>query len=236
MKERTYLTLLLLLLATSCSRRQEAAVEAPAPVQVAAVTQDNIRRTVTADGTLFPRNQWNVMPKVTAPVQRFLVNRGDSVREGQLLAVLENKDLVAAVAAAKGQLEQAQANLQNIELASIPESVVKAQTDVESDQEQFNAAKKVLESRQQLLKEGALSRKLVDDAAVQFASAKAQLETAKEHLRTLQSAGKQAQIANAQAQVAAAQAQLRSAEAQVAYSEARTTGSGIIADRPLYPG
>jgi multidrug efflux pump subunit AcrA (membrane-fusion protein) len=220
-----------------CARRQEAeAPEAPAPVQVAAVTEDTIRRTVTADGTLFPMHQWNVMPKVTAPVQKFLVNRGDNVKENQLLAVLENKDLVAGVAANKGQVDQAQANLQNTELASIPEAIVKAQTDVQSDQEQYDAAKRVYESRQELLKEGALARKLVDDAGVALASAKAQLETAKEHLRTLQAAGKQAQIAQATAQVASAQAQLKSAEAQVTYSEVRSPGAGVIADRPLYPG
>jgi HlyD family secretion protein len=226
-----------LLLTASCGKKQdEAETEAPAPVQVAAVTEDTVRRTVSADGTLFPFAQWNVMPKVTAPVARFLVNRGDAVKKDQLLATLENRDLIASAAANKGQVEQAQANLNNTELASIPEAIVKAQTDVESDQEQYDAAKRVLESRQELLKEGALARKLVDDAAVALASAKAQLETAKEHLRTLQAAGKQAQIAGAAAQVAAAQAQLRSAEAQVTYSEVRSPGAGIVADRPLYPG
>ncbi|HYW45661.1 MAG TPA: efflux RND transporter periplasmic adaptor subunit [Bryobacteraceae bacterium] len=219
-----------------CSKKQEAEVEAPAPVQLAAVTQDTVRRTVTADGTLFPLNQWNVMPKITAPVQKFLVNRGDQVKEGQLLAVLENRDLAAAVAANKGQLEQADANLSAIEDASVPESVVKAQTDVESDQEQYDAARRVLESRQQLFKDGALARKPVDDAAVQLASAKAQLETAKEHLRTLQAAGKQAQIKAAAAAVSAAKGQLQSSEALLTYSEVRSPGSGVVADRPLYAG
>src|SRR5690349_140212 len=89
-----------LLAASGCSKKadEESAAkegEAPAPVQVAAVTQDTIHRVVSADGALFPDNQWNVMPKITAPVQRFLVNRGDHVKEGQLVAVLENRDLVA---------------------------------------------------------------------------------------------------------------------------------------------
>ena len=227
-----------LLLTGGCHRKAEEAAEseAPAPVQVAAVTEDTIHRTVTADGALYPLNQWNVMPKVTAPVARFLVNRGDAVKKDQLLAVLENRDLVASAAANKGQVDQAQANLTQTEQANIPESIVKAETDVQSDQEQYDAAKRVYDSRAELLKEGALARKLVDDAAVALASAKAQLETAKEHLRTLQAAGKQAQIANAAAQVAAAQAQLRAAEAQVTYSEVHSPGSGIIADRPLYPG
>ena len=226
-----------LIVTSACSKKEEAAeAEAPAPVQVAAVTQDTVRRSVTADGTLFPLDQWNVMPKITAPVQRFLVNRGDVVKKDQLLAILENKDLVATAAANKGQVEQAQANLQNTEMASIPESIVKAQTDVENFQEQFDASKQVLNSRQQLLKEGALARKSVDDAGVQFATAKAQLDTAKEHLRALQTVGKQAQIDGAKAQVASAQGQLRSAEAQVAYSEVRSPGAGVVADRALYAG
>src|SRR5580704_2976853 len=226
-----------LILTGGCSRNQQAEeAEAPAPVQVAAVTQDTVRRSVTADGTLFPVDQWNEMPKITAPVQKFLVNRGDLVKKDQLLAVLENKDLVATVAANQGQVEQAQANLQNTEMASIPESIVKAQTDVENFQQQFDAAKQVLDSREQLLKEGALARKSVDDARVQYATAKAQLDTAKEHLRALQTAGKQAQINGAKAQVVSAQGQLRSAEAQVAYAEVRSPGAGVIADRALYAG
>ncbi|HKE22682.1 MAG TPA: efflux RND transporter periplasmic adaptor subunit [Bryobacteraceae bacterium] len=226
-----------MLAASSCSQRQEAAVaEAPAPVQVTAVTEDTVRRTVTADGVLFPQNQWNVMPNITAPVARFLVNRGDRVTQNQLLATLENRGLVANVEANKGQVEQAQANLQNTEQAAIPESIVKAETDVESDQQQYDAAKKVLENRQELLKEGAMSHKLVDDAAVSLAQAKAQLDTAKEHLRALKAAGKQAQLDQAKAQVTAAQGQLRSAETQVTYSEVRSPAAGVIADRPLYPG
>jgi HlyD family secretion protein len=226
-----------MLAAGGCSRQAEQAeADAPPPVQVASVTEDSVRRTVTADGVLFAKNQWNVMPSITAPVARFLVNRGDVVKKGQLLAVLENRGLVANVEANKGQVDQAQANLHNTEQAAIPESIVKAQTDLESAQQQYDAAKKVLDSRQELLKEGALSRKLVDDATVQFAQAKAQLDTANEHLRVLQAAGKQAQIDQAKAQVTAAQGQLSSAEAQVTYSEVRSPEAGVIADRPLYPG
>ena len=225
-----------LLAGSGCSKKEEAEIEAPAPVQVVPVRTDTIRRTVEADATLYPYNYSNVMPKLQAPVQKFLVNRGDHVKQGQLLAVLENRDLVAAEAANKGQLEQARANLESTANAAIPESVVKAQTDVQSFQEQFDAAKKVLDSRQQLFKEGALPRKSLDDAQVAYAQAKAQLDTAKEHLRTLQSVGKQAQINAAKAAVDAADGQLRSASAQVSYSEIRALISGVVSDRPVYPG
>src|SRR6266704_3016307 len=97
-----------LLLLASCSKQKEKEIEAPAPVQVTAVTQDTIRRIVAGDGVLFARDQAGVTPKIAAPVQRFLVQRGDHVKQGQLLAVLENRDLAATEGESKAQLEQAE--------------------------------------------------------------------------------------------------------------------------------
>src|SRR5882757_3282696 len=111
------LLLIPILLLVSCSKKEEKEVEAPAPVQVTVVTQDTLRRIVTGDGVLFPRDQAGVMPKIAAPVQRFLVQRGDHVRQGQLLAVLESRDLTATTAESKGQLDQAEANLRTTESA-----------------------------------------------------------------------------------------------------------------------
>src|SRR5215470_15791556 len=94
-----------------CARREAAEVEAPAPVQVTAVTQDTIRRTIVGDGVLFAKDQVSVMAKISAPIEKFYVNRGDHVKEGQLLATLEHRDLTATAAESKGALEQAESNL-----------------------------------------------------------------------------------------------------------------------------
>src|SRR5712691_1908790 len=85
-------------------RGQEKEAEPIAPVQVAPAIRGSIRQIVTADAVLYPRDQANIMPKISAPIRRFLVNRGDHVRRGQILAELENRDLVAAAVASKGQL------------------------------------------------------------------------------------------------------------------------------------
>src|SRR5690349_17539831 len=134
-----------------CSKPPEAE-KGPAPVQVTAVTQATISRIVRGDGALFPLDQASLMPKVAAPVQKFYVNRGDHVRQGQLLAVLENRDLIAAAAESKGAVEQAESNLRATEGATVPEAVGKAQIDVETAREARDNAKKILDSRQQLFK------------------------------------------------------------------------------------
>jgi multidrug efflux pump subunit AcrA (membrane-fusion protein) len=230
------LLLIPFLFLVSCAKKEEKEVEAPAPVQVTAVTQDTIRRIVAGDGMLFPRDQASVMPKIAAPVQRFMVQRGDHVKQGQLLAVLESRDLTASEGESKAQLAQAEANLRSTTAAQVPESVVKAQTDVEAAKQVEEAAKKLVGNREKLLEQGALARKLVDDAQVAYAQAHSALLSAQEHLRVLQAVGKEAQIKTAASQVDAARSHLQSSEAQVSYSRIVSPISGVIADRPLYAG
>jgi multidrug efflux pump subunit AcrA (membrane-fusion protein) len=224
------------MLASGCAKKQEAEAEAPAPVQVTGVTQEPIRRIVAGDGVLFPLGQSSVMPTISKPVTKFYVNRGDHVKDGQLVATLENRDLKAAVDNLKAQVNQASLNLHSTELATVPEAVVKAQADVQSDTQQLDAAKKLLDSQQKLFEEGALAGRRVDEARVAYASAKAQLDGAAEHLRALNAVGKGDQIATARAQLQSMTAQLAAAEAQLSYSEIRSPRSGVVADRPVYEG
>ena len=230
------LSLLLPLLLVSCAKKEEKEAEAPAPVQVTAVTQDTIRRTVAGDGVLWPKDQASIMPKISAPVQKFYVNRGDHVKEGQLLAVLENRDLTAAAAESKDAVAVAESNLRMTQGANVPEAVVKAQTDVEAAKEAADAAKKVLDSRSDLLRQGALARRQVEEAQVSYARANSDYLAAQEHLRALQAVGKEEQVKSASAQVAAAKSHAVTTETQLSYSRIVSPKAGIVADRPLFEG
>jgi multidrug efflux pump subunit AcrA (membrane-fusion protein) len=76
-------------------------------VEAALVQKAELRRTVTAEAIVYPLHQAALVPKISAPVEKFYINRGSRVRKGQLLAVLENKDLSAAAEQSKGEYEQA---------------------------------------------------------------------------------------------------------------------------------
>jgi HlyD family secretion protein len=225
-----------LLVMSSCEKKEEKEAEPIVPVQVTAVRQDSIRRIVTADAVLFARDWSNVMPKISAPVRKFYVNRGDHVTQGQLVAELENGDLRAAAAESTGQLAQAEANYRTTAGAAVPEEVSKAQADVQAAKQAADAAQKLLDNREKLLREGALARKLVDDAQVAYVQAKSTYETAQSHLKALQSVGKQEQIKGAEAQVEAAKGHQQSAQAQVSYAQIHSPIAGVISDRPVYPG
>ncbi len=224
------------LLLAGCRKEQEKEAEPVVPVQVAEARQDSIRRMITGDGILRALDQSALTPKISAPVRVFYVNRGDHVRKEQVVAVLENRDLTASVQDAKGAFDQASAQYRNVAAASVPDEIVKAQQDVDAAKQAVDASKQVLDSRRQLFKEGALARKLVDDAAVTYAQAASQYETARKHLESLQSVGKQEEIKSAEGQMLSAKGKYEAAEAQLSYSEIRSPIAGVVADRPLFPG
>jgi HlyD family secretion protein len=226
-------------LLTGCGKAPEqAAAEAePAtPVMVETAVLGAIDHVVTADAVLSPINQANVTPKISAPVRRVLVNRGDHVRAGQLIAELESSDLAAALQEARYQYEQAQASSATVTGATVVEDETKARADVQSAQSAYDAAKKLYDSRVNLQKEGALAQKQVDETRLQMVQAQTQLETAQQHLKSLNGVGRQEAIKGAQAQANAAKAHADSLAVQLSYARVLSPINGVVADRAVNAG
>jgi RND family efflux transporter MFP subunit len=112
----------------------------------------------------------------------------------------------------------------------------KAQNDVASAQQVLDAAKKVYDSRVALHSQGALAQRQVDDARVSQAQAQAAYDIAKKHLETLDTVGQREQIRAAQAQVDASKAHYENSEVQLSYGKITSPISGVVSDRPAYPG
>ena len=225
-----------LALSASACKKAEKPEEVVAPVRVSPAIKGSIRLLVNADAVLFPRDQANIVPKISAPVKRFLVNRGDHVKQGQVLAELEARDLAAAAQASRGQYNQAQSNYRSTTSVGVPEQMTKSQTDLTAARESMDAAKRLLDNRQQLFKDGALAKKLVDEAEVTYTQAKATFDTAQQHLQALQAVGGKEQVNSAAAQVETAKGQYEGAQAMAGYAEIRSPITGVVTDRPLYPG
>jgi len=205
-------------------------------VQVAAVEKTTIQHTIHTQAILFPRQQAAIVPKISAPVKKFLVKRGSPVRQGQLLAVLENRDLSAAAQENKGSYEQAQASYETTTAAGLPEEIRKAEADAQQSQQVLEAQEKVFQSRQLLFEQGALPRKELDQSRVDVTQARNQSAITKKHLDALMAIGKQQELKSAAGQLESAKGKYLGAEAQLSYSEIRSPMDGVITDRPLYPG
>jgi HlyD family secretion protein len=231
----------LLLLAGCSGKKGEPAggavdEKAVTSVEVAVAKREAIHRIVTAEAVLYPVVQANIVPKISAPVRRFYAQRGDHVRAGQLLAVLEDRDLQAAARESKQLYEQADAGFQNTKSATLPEDLIKAKSDVASARQGLEAAQKIYTSREALVKEGALAQKVLDDAKVTLVQAQSAYDVAQQHLDSLQTVGQASQLRGSQAQLDAAEARYQSAAAQSSYAEVRSPIKGLVADRPLNIG
>jgi HlyD family secretion protein len=205
-------------------------------VQVAAVEKTTIQHTITTQAILFPRQQAAIVPKISAPVQKFLVKRGSPVHEGELLAVLENRDLSAAAQDTGGSYKQAEAAYETTTAASLPEEIQKAEAEEQQAKQALDAQEKVFESRQQLFDQGALPRKELDQSRVDITTARNQYAIAKKHLDSLMAIGKQQALKSAAGQLESAKGKYLGAQAQLSYSEIRSPIDGVVTDRPLYPG
>lgn len=205
-------------------------------MQVAKAERGEIRQIIHNEGVLFARNQAAITPKIVAPVRTFYVNRGSRVHQGQLLAVLENRDLAAAEVENKGTFEQAQAAYGLETQSALPEEWQKAEYDLKTAKEAYDAEQKVYDSRRILYQEGAMPRKDFDQSAVSLIQVKAQYEIAQRHLTALEAAGKKDQLKSAKGQLTSAEGKYAGATAQLAYSEIRSPIDGVVTDRPVYPG
>jgi len=232
---RLAVSLLLVSFLASCSKKEKEP-EPEVNVQVAPVASTTLEYTVTADAVLFPLAQAAIVPKVSAPVQKFYVKRGARVHEGQLLATLENRDLSAAAEQNKGDYEQAQAAYQTTTEASLPADLQKAQLDVDGAAKLLDAQQKIYDSRQNLFQQGAIPRKDFDQAGVDLTNARNQYEVAKKHLDSMLAVEKQTTLRSAAGQLQSAKGKYQQATAQLSYTEIRSPISGYITDRPLYAG
>jgi len=213
--------------------------ETPAPevtVQAEHPEQGAISEHITADAILAPLAQAAIQPKIAAPVKKFYVQRGAKVKEGQLLAVLENADLIGGAQDNKGAYEAAQAAYATATKAQLPEDVQKAETDFAQAKANLDLNTSIVNNRKQLFSEGAIPGRDLDTAQAALVQAQAAYDTAAKHLESMQKVNREAELKTAQGQLTSAEGKYKAAAAQVSYTEIRSPIDGVVTDRPLYAG
>ena len=100
---------------------------------------------VYASGNVYPRNEYTVTADATGVLQQRLINEGDSIRQNQLLFVLEGTAENARQQAAANAYRQARANLSSNSpvLAELEAQVRNARTRVANDSINYNRFKEL---------------------------------------------------------------------------------------------
>ena len=228
------LPMLPLLIVVGCNKEQ--APQTLVSVQAEHPAYGPIAEHIDTDAVLFPVAQAAIVPKITAPVEKFYVQRGSKVRAGELLATLENGDLTAAAMDSKGAYEAAQGAYATATGSQIPEDVLAAQTAADQAQVNLKLNEDIVNSRTQLLSQGAIPQRDLDSAKAALVQAQGAYETAEKHLNAVKTINQKAAIQQAQGQLSSAQGKYNGAKAEVGYSEIRSPINGVVAERPLFAG
>lgn len=84
----------------------------PVAVEIQTIKKGTIRDIGNFMGSLVPKSQFTVAPKITGRLEKLLVNIGDKVSRGQLIAVLDDEEYAQQVRQAEADLLVTQANLE----------------------------------------------------------------------------------------------------------------------------
>jgi HlyD family secretion protein len=216
--------------------KKESAPETQVTVQAEHPERGPITEHVTADAVLAPLAQAAIVPKFSAPVRKLYVQRGTRVKQGQLLATLENNDLAAAAMDNKGTYMAAEAAYATATKAQVPEDTLKAESDVAQAKANLDLNLSIVKSRKQLFAEGAIPGRDLDTANAALVQAQAAYDATSKHLESVRSVSREAALKTAQGQLTSAQGRYEGAKAAVSYSEIRSPIDGVVTDRPLFAG
>ena len=194
------------------------------PERIGTVERGDIARSVVARGKIEPLSRVEVKSKANGIIKELLVEEGDVVTNGQVLAELDKENLQAAVREAKAMLDGAEANLQAAIAAE-----AKARIDAANPELEFN--RRDYERAQGLFKEKIASQQQLDDAERALLVSKNRQALLDASVQTAS-----AQTLQARAQVAAATAALDRAKENLDYATIRSPISGIVLNRPKEVG
>ncbi|WP_455375187.1 efflux RND transporter periplasmic adaptor subunit [Kaarinaea lacus] len=127
-------------------------------VETTLVEQGEIFQSITVPGKVVSKLRVDVTPSIAGRLTNVYVEEGDSVKKGELMARLDDRE-------ARSNLKRAEAALNNAE-------------------EDVALAERSLKRLRQAFSKGAVAGQLVEEAEVELRSAKARLSVAEEEVRT----------------------------------------------------
>jgi len=195
-------------------------------ITVEKVEKRTIKETVSASGRIFPEAEVKISSDVSGEIVELLVEEGDSVVVGQLLAKIDPEAYFSAVDRGEAGLNSAKSTLANSK-ANIESS--KAQKELISAQ--LQNAKTILDRNENLLKNGVISQADYDQFETNVLQLEANLRSA---TATIRAAEKSAEGAGFQ--VKSSEANLKELKTNLSRTSIKSPTNGIISSLSVEQG
>jgi HlyD family secretion protein len=205
-------------------------------VKVAKAEKDAIAAQVVAVGTIWPREKSDVGAKISAQIRKMALLKNKVVRAGEVIAVLESRDLQAQRAEAVAALNQERANERSVTTGTIPQTNAQDQKALRDARAKAATARATFDRRQVLYEKGGISKKDLETSQLDLTTAENELRLAEQTITLRATSLNPNDRALAAARVAQAQQHLATLDAQLSYATIRAPITGIVTDQFQYEG
>lgn len=191
---------------------------------------------LNATGYIVAHHKIEVAAKVIGRVLWIGVEKGDQVKQGQVIARLEDDEYRAQVQQARGQLQSLQAKLDELQHGSRPEEIEVADANYKQAIADMENAKATLDRTKPLTTQGVLSKQAYDDAIAKYDNAVARVNSLRKTYDLTKIGPRVEEIESTRGQVEQAKGALALAETQLADTIIRAPISGTILERAVEKG
>lgn len=205
-----------------------------APAVIESVRPSNVVYTVR--GVVVPHHRINVNPKVTGRVSWIGVEKGDKVRQGQVLVRLEDDEFRAQYEQAQGAVKSAKAYLEELEHGSRPAEIREAQHNLDEVRVSLHEDNLTLDRTRRLAAEHIVSPQALEAATARFDADQQRVSSLQNALQLAESGPRPEEIARAQGMLSQAEGQEAYAKSMLEATVIRAPVSGTILERTAEKG
>jgi HlyD family secretion protein len=174
--------------------------------------------------------------RVNGKLSEALVDEGDVVKRGAVLARLDAEPYDYAVRSAEANAAALRATLDKLKAGARPTEIAQARASYEEQLADLQNANLAYDRAKQLRPQGNISEANLDQATAARAMAAARADSANQALKLLEEGSRAEDIAAAEAQLKAAEATLATARTSLGDTELRAPNDGVILSRVHEPG
>ncbi len=205
-------------------------------VQVAKAEHATIANEITTVATLAPRREASVSPKIAAPIAEMPLLTNRVVHAGDVLAVLESRDLTAQRAEAAAVVAEADATLHSTTNGSVPLTNAQDMKAVRDARATLDNARKTYERRQTLYEQGGISKKELEASQLAVTQAEDDVHLAEASTDVHRGVTNTTDVRVAEAKAQQARHRLQNLDAQLSYAIIRAPFNGVVTQQFQYQG
>jgi multidrug efflux pump subunit AcrA (membrane-fusion protein) len=228
--------LLIVLIWRSCHATAAGEPNVVVSVQVAKVERGAIASEVIAVATLAARREATISPKVAAPIAQMPLLTNRPVHAGDVLAVLESRDLTAQRAEAAAAVTEAETTAHTTANGSVPLTNAQDVKAVRDARGALDNAQKTYERRKVLYDQGGISRKDLEASQLAVTQAEDDLHLAEASTSAHRGVTNPGDIRVAEAKAQQARKRLANLDAQLGYTVIRAPFNGMVTQQFQYQG